>query len=197
MPTLNRKIRRIWRAMGLIAADVEDIGGSVVETVRTFPKPEFVEGPTEPIDASVRFEHSDINAFAVVLTGACVLGGSLILIALLYFYFTALANHRASVSAAPLALEAHGIPLPPEPRLQRSPAGDLAEKRASENALLDHYWWVDRPKGIVGMPIDRAIQILTQRGIPPQKAPADLKLFPPQTGDRGVGFEDTVAPEPR
>jgi len=197
MPRLKHDAQRIWRALRGIEDEIEDIGESVVRAVHAYPQPEVVEGPTEPIDPAVRFEHSDISAFGVVLTGVCVLVGSLILSSLLYFYFTALAKHRASVSAPPLPMEAHGNPLPPEPRIQQSPVRDLEGQRVYENSVLNKYWWVDRQKGLVGMPIERAMQMLVQRGIPPQSAPSDLKLFPPQTGDRGVGFENKVAPEPR
>jgi hypothetical protein len=56
---------------------------------------------------------------------------------------------------------------------------------------------VDKQKGIVALPIDRAIQIVAQRGIPPQKAPANLQLSQPQAGTRLTGFEGKVEPEPR
>lgn len=54
----------------------------------------------------------------------------------------------------------------PEPRLQRTPAVDLREFRDQENKVLDSYGWVDQPKGIVRIPIDRAIDVLAARGLP-------------------------------
>lgn len=197
MPRLRQSGHRLWRALRAIANDVEEIEASAARAVRTFPQPEAVEGPSEPINATVRYEHSDVNAFGVFITGAGVLAIGILLTVLLYFYFTALARHRAAISPPPLPIEAHGDPIPPEPRLQVFPRRDLADQRVYETSVLNKYWWVDRDNGVVGLPIERAMRILADRGIPPQAAPPDLKLYPPHTGDRGVGFEDKVAPEPR
>lgn len=54
--------------------------------------------------------------------------------------------------------------LPPEPRLQAVPIRDLRGLRAAENAILEHYGWVDRDKGVVHIPIDRAMELLAERG---------------------------------
>jgi hypothetical protein len=69
--------------------------------------------------------------------------------------------------------------------------------RAHEDWELNHYSWIDKQKGSVAIPIERAIQILAQRGIAPQKAPANLQLSVPQAGTRLTGFEGKVEPEPR
>ena len=55
---------------------------------------------------------------------------------------------------------------PPAPQLQIDAAGDLARFRASENRLLNDYYWVDRSKGIVHIPIDQAMRKLAKEGIP-------------------------------
>ena len=39
--------------------------------------------------------------------------------------------------------------------------------------MLHHYRWVDRRNGIVSIPIDRAIQLLAQRGVPPSSNSAE------------------------
>jgi hypothetical protein len=197
MSRLKESGQRLWRTLRAIATDVEAIESSVARAVHGLPRSQAPEGPTVPVDPSVRFEHSDINAFGVVITGVSVLVFSAIFTGLIYFYFTALAHHRSVISPPPLAIEAHGNPMPPEPRIQESPRRDLEDQRVYEHAVLNKYWWVDRQKGVVGLPIEQAMRILVNRGIPPQSAPADLKLFPPHTGDRAVGFENKVAPEPR
>jgi hypothetical protein len=43
---------------------------------------------------------------------------------------------------------------------------ELQELRAAEDAVLRSYSWVDRAGGIVRMPIDRAIDLLAERGLP-------------------------------
>lgn len=56
--------------------------------------------------------------------------------------------------------------IPPEPRLQVGGAADLAAFRAKEEAELHSYGWIDRKAGIVRIPIDRAMDLLLQRGLP-------------------------------
>ena len=54
----------------------------------------------------------------------------------------------------------------PEPRLLVVPGQELKAMRAEEDSMLNSYDWVDREKGIVRIPIQRAIDILAQRGLP-------------------------------
>jgi len=50
---------------------------------------------------------------------------------------------------------------------QAPPVGEaLKQLRATEDAILTTYGWVDREKGIVRIPIDRAIDLLATRGLP-------------------------------
>ena len=46
----------------------------------------------------------------------------------------------------------------------------MKELREEEAARLSSYGWVDRPAGVAHIPIDRAMAILAERGLP--KAPA-------------------------
>lgn len=124
-------------------------------------------------------------------------GGIWIVFGAVYLCFALLAHHRAEVSPAPLPIAEHGNPMPPQPRLQESPRQDLKAMRTREDGELSHYLWVDKSKGTVTIPIGRAIQIVAQRGIPPQPQPANLNLSQPQAGTRLTGFEDKVEPEPR
>jgi hypothetical protein len=63
-------------------------------------------------------------------------------------------------------------PLPPAPRLEVSPPKDLAALRERENAVLNAYAWVDRSKGIAEVPVDRAIEIALESGLPVRYGPA-------------------------
>ncbi len=46
------------------------------------------------------------------------------------------------------------------------PGEALRELRATEESLLTTYGWSDRQRGIVHIPIDRAIDLTLQRGLP-------------------------------
>ncbi|MFZ3238112.1 MAG: hypothetical protein WA417_08270 [Stellaceae bacterium] len=54
---------------------------------------------------------------------------------------------------------------PPAPELQVAPAQDLARFRAQEEKRLDTYYWVDKSKGIVHIPIEEAMKKLAKEGI--------------------------------
>ena len=55
--------------------------------------------------------------------------------------------------------------IPPEPRLEPDPLALRRELRAQEDALLNSYGWVDRTAGSVHIPIDRAMEIVLERGV--------------------------------
>jgi hypothetical protein len=72
----------------------------------------------------------------------------------------------------------------PTPRLQTNDGDqDVADLHAREDLLLDHYSWVDRKKGVVRIPIERAMELLVKSGLPvaPQGQPQDLMM-----GDKPV-----------
>ena len=54
----------------------------------------------------------------------------------------------------------------PQPNEQVSPRDDLRELRAREDAELNSYGWIDRKAGAVRIPIDRAMELILQRGLP-------------------------------
>jgi hypothetical protein len=58
------------------------------------------------------------------------------------------------------------LPQPPQPRLETVPRASLAALHARERELLARYGWVDRPHGVVRVPIDRAVELLSRRGLP-------------------------------
>ncbi len=59
-------------------------------------------------------------------------------------------------------------PLPPPPRLQTTPQGDLQDYLQSEQRLLDSSGWIDQKSGVARIPIDRAMSLLLQKGLPMQ-----------------------------
>lgn len=54
----------------------------------------------------------------------------------------------------------------PKPLLQETPALDLERFRAREDETLSTYGWVDRPNGVVRIPIERAMEIVAREGLP-------------------------------
>lgn len=57
-------------------------------------------------------------------------------------------------------------PMPPAPRLQTTAPLDLKHYRDGQDEILNSYGWVDSQSGVVRIPIDRAMEILLQKGYP-------------------------------
>ena len=55
---------------------------------------------------------------------------------------------------------------PPGPRLQTDAAGDLQKFRADEERRLNTYYWIDKQKGVVHIPIEQAMKKLAASGAP-------------------------------
>jgi hypothetical protein len=60
--------------------------------------------------------------------------------------------------------------LPPEPRLEANPYQALQALRAREDHILEQYAWIDKAKGIVRIPIERAMDLAAERGLPTRQA---------------------------
>ncbi len=58
------------------------------------------------------------------------------------------------------------LPPPGMPQLQAHPDTDLQGYLARERKILDTYGWVDRKNGVVRIPIQRAMNVLLQNGLP-------------------------------
>lgn len=59
---------------------------------------------------------------------------------------------------------------PPGPGLQVHPAQDLKRLVQGEDGKLNSYGWVDQKAGIARIPIDRAMDLLIQKGLPVRAA---------------------------
>lgn len=66
----------------------------------------------------------------------------------------------------------------PTPRLELDDGNsDLAQLHGREDLLLNNYSWVDRSKGTVRIPIERAMEVIAQKGLPvapPQQEQAPM-----------------------
>jgi len=121
----------------------------------------------EPHNPHVHYEPGDVNARALSKFGLTM--GVLVLFFMfgLYFVFRYFVEHEAEIGQpASRAALVNPQKQPPEPRLQQYPARDMRDWRAKEDRILHQYAWIDPDKGIVQIPIDRAMDLLAQRGLP-------------------------------
>jgi hypothetical protein len=74
----------------------------------------------------------------------------------------------------------------PTPRVQEDDGNqDVADLHAREDLLLSNYTWVDVSKGTVRIPIERAMELIAQRGLPVAQPGQAQASQPPKlmTGD--------------
>ena len=80
----------------------------------------------------------------------------------------------------------------PDPRLEDDERGQLNGIRLKEEQALSTYDWVDQKAGTVRIPIDRAMDLVAQRGLPvrakaaPGATPASQPLQPASEKKKGT-----------
>ena len=127
----------------------------------------------ETPDKQTGHEVRDVNAggigcFAIVLVVGAV--GVFLFVAWMFHHFDA---HFPGGAANRITTERISAP---EPKLQGDPASDLTRFRAHEDKTLTSYGWVDRAAGIVRIPIERAMELIAERGLPATQATGKTPL---------------------
>ena len=116
----------------------------------------------------VRHEEHDVNALAITKFG---IGLTIVIIVSMFVLWGLLNFFKSRLTTEfTVSPETRVTPnvskLPPAPRLQANPRIDLRAIRAEEDKQLHSYGWVDQQHGVVRIPIERAMDILAQRGLP-------------------------------
>lgn len=122
-------------------------------------------GPT-PADAL--HEYTDIEPsiawkFAIWL-GCGILMAASIMYGTFWFFERGAATRDQATQRYPLAVGQ--VKTPPLPHLQTQPFKDLYLLRQHEADQLGSYGWVDKNAGIVRLPIDRAMALVLEHGLP-------------------------------
>lgn len=114
---------------------------------------------------SLGHETRDANARKVALFGLAVAVVTVLVLVVMWGLFGFFIRLEASRDrpAPPLAAEREP---PMGPRLQVAPARDLEEMHASEDEYLNSYGWINTERGIVHVPIERAMDLLLEQGLP-------------------------------
>ena len=110
-------------------------------------------------------ESSDASVRGIVFTLAGLAVGAMLAFFLIYGIFWFLADHPVR-TAPPNPMAASERQIPPQPRVSDQPAVELKDLHESEDKILDTYGWTDKQKGIVRIPIDRAMDLQMKKGFP-------------------------------
>ena len=79
---------------------------------------------------------------------------------------------------------------------QSTPVSDMADMRAAEDLVLKNYAWVDKERGVVRIPIDRAKELMAAR-LATQSSPAPASnVVPPSGPPASSPAEQAPSPAP-
>jgi len=128
-----------------------------------------------PIDRdsnpTVAHEETDADTRAIAKFGIALALVVVLSQLALWWLFDSFARQESRLSPpVPALVRAQAPTEPPEPRLQANPQADMRMMRETEEAILNHYEWVDLNHGVVRIPVERAIDLVAQRGLPIFKA---------------------------
>ena len=130
--------------------------------------------PTEP--GSARVETRDIEVRGLAWFAASLLFSAVVITLVLWGMFRFFEGQIASRDPedTPVVAEQRRREAPsadpaarfPRPRLQFNAAEENARQRFAEERILASYGWVDPQAGVARIPIERAMDLLAQRGLP-------------------------------
>ena len=112
----------------------------------------------------------DVNIRAVFLFGFWLAVGAIaVTLAMLALFRILEKKGRTGDKILSPIVAANLARTPPDPRLEPFPLAPGQRLRAEEDAILTTYAWVDKQASVARIPIDRAIEVLAERGLPPSK----------------------------
>ena len=120
--------------------------------------------PALPVEGD-GISYSGIVWFVVILTVVTV-----VCMGLMWGLFAFLDKRHDASDIARSPLAAPQGQLPPAPTLLTDEPTNLLQYKKSEDTALSSYGWVDKEAGTVRLPIDRAKQLLLERGLPVRNA---------------------------
>lgn len=119
-------------------------------------------------DLAAGYEVSDLSPralLAVLVAGVVAFAILLVFVTSLGVLFT---GSPIVVGSSPATVQ----PAPPVPRLEAQSGQSLAPYLAVEQRRLNTYRWVNRQAGVAAIPIDRAMDLVAQRGLPARQEAA-------------------------
>jgi len=143
----------------------------------------------------------EIDMRSILWFGAALVGATAVALLMMWWMSASFkAIDQAKDGPPSPIIEAHLDPIPPGPRLQPVPPRDMDELRAEDHKMLTTYGWVDQAHGVARIPVDRAIAILAEKGLPatpPQQEAAADEAVQPAAAPTAAPHEAAPAPKPK
>jgi len=119
-----------------------------------------------PVDRGPGYEVRDANVMGLLQFAfwmAVVLAVTMVGMKYTFDYFKR--DIPLGPTASPMVKETDRV-LPPSPRLQVQPRLELVQYCEAQQQQVNTYGWVNQQSGVVRLPVDRAMDLLLERGLP-------------------------------
>jgi hypothetical protein len=160
---------------------------------------EYHEPKETKVDASLGYEETDVRVSGVVVF-LTALGIFVAVTGVLCVGIGKVINHELAKADGPVTKWNHPVDVRqlgnlasspelqqqfaklasrfPTPRLQTDDGyQEITDMHAKEDLLLENYSWVDQSKGTVRIPIERAMELVAERGLPVAPAATEAPLM--------------------
>ena len=133
-------------------------------------------------------EQSDLSPKKIALFGISLAGVIVIVLFVAYLLIHRFYTQEARKEVRPSPLS-YTPELVPGPRLIVDSGKEFKEMRAAEDRILNTYDWAEIEKGIVRIPINRAMDILAQKGLPARQEPRENATSGSKHGRHNAGSQ--------
>jgi hypothetical protein len=110
-------------------------------------------------------EWSDVPVKPLLLSLGALAAGCLIVMYVMQAMFKSF-DASARARDVPGHVLAEEDQVPPPPKLEANPTAENEASAAAERKVLETYGWIDRDAGVVRVPVERALELVLQEGLP-------------------------------
>jgi hypothetical protein len=128
---------------------------------------EHADAPRQD-NPAVSHESSDVDLRRITYWGVGLTAAVVLILVMLFWLFSFFSKRESRLGHDPVGIR-QSTPPTTGPPLQLSPRSEMAEMRAAEDKILQSYGWIDQQKGVVRIPIERAMELTAERGLPARK----------------------------
>jgi hypothetical protein len=124
----------------------------------------------------LEYEHQDLSAMGVYTFLAGIAVAGLVIYFVLWGMYRYLdyyerthqppQNPLVQTEADTRVVPPQAVQKFPQPRLEKNERTEINDFRLKEEQTLNSYDWIDQKSGVVRIPIDRAMKLIAQRGLP-------------------------------
>ncbi len=129
-------------------------------------KHETMEQNQKPAHSGHETSDADVKPILTFLVGLFTL---IVLVLVGMTFFFDFLHQRYEQAGTEISPRLDTLQIPPEPKLQVNPSQELREVRRWEDDRLHGYEWVDKETGVFRIPIDRAMELLAESGLPARR----------------------------